>query len=414
MSSLMSASSQTEGEARSLARKTKMRLIWLLTVVAGITVANLYYNQPLLASIAQSFAISAGQVGFLGTLTQLGYALGLLFLVPLGDSRERRGLIVTLLVLEALALLATALAPGVGWMAVSSLAVGFFTVIPQIIVPFAASLAEEEQRGRVVGTVLSGILSGVLLARFVSGLVGAQLGWRAMYGGAAGLMVLLALALWRILPRQAASAGLPYPRLLASLVSLLKTEPALRPVCLFGALAFAAFNVFWVTLAFFLQTPPYHAGSAVAGLFGLVGVIGATIAPRVGRLADRTRRPRLTIGLGLFLVLLAFALFWLLRFELWGLIVGVILLDLGVQMNLTSCQAIVQSLNATARSRLNTIFMTAYFIGGALGSALGSSGWSAGRWPAVCTSGALLIVLALLIFLLSAKNRRRQAKLART
>jgi predicted MFS family arabinose efflux permease len=152
----------------------------------------------------------------------------------------------------------------------------------------------------------------------------------------------------------------------------------------------------------------------VAGLFGLVGVIGATIAPRVGRLADRTRRPRLTIGLGLFLVLLAFALFWLLRFELWGLIVGVILLDLGVQMNLTSCQAIVQSLNATARSRLNTIFMTAYFIGGALGSALGSSGWSAGRWPAVCTSGALLIILALLIFLLSAKNRRRQAKLART
>jgi predicted MFS family arabinose efflux permease len=363
-----------------------------------MTAANFYYIQPLLADIAHTFAISASRAGLLATLEQLGFGLGLVLIVPLGDNRERRSLMATLLLLEALALLGTALAPTIGWLTIACFAVGFLTVVPQIIIPFSASLSSDERRGNIVGTVFSGILFGILLARTVSGFVGAQLGWHAMYYLAAGLMLLLALVLWRALPRQASNSGASYLQLLASLWHLIRTESAMRPVCIFGALAFAGFNVFWVTLAFFLQTPPYHYGSGVVGLFGVVGVVGASAAPQVGRLADRTGRPRVTIGMGLSIVLLAFVVLWLLGYALWGLIIGVILLDLGVQSNLISCQAIVQNLRPEARSRLNTIFMTSYFIGGALGSTLGAFAWSFDGWSGVCMAGAALLLLALIAF----------------
>jgi predicted MFS family arabinose efflux permease len=191
--------------------------------------------------------------------------------------------------------------------------------------------------------------------------------------------------------------------LLASLWNIVCTESVLRSVCLLGGLTFAAFNVFWVTLAFFLRTPPYHFGSDIVGLFGIVGIVGAAAAPQVGRLADRTGKPRITIGLGLFIVLLAFAVFWLFGSALWGLIVGVILLDLGAQTTLISCQAIVQSLRPQARSRLNTIFMTTYFLGGAVGSTLGSYGWSLARWAGICMIGMALLLSALLAFLLTSR-----------
>ncbi len=383
------------------------RLIGLLATAAGVTVANLYYSQPLLADIAHSFAISANQAGFLGTLAQLGYGLGLLLIVPLGDSCERRTLMVLLLLLEAGALLATAFSPTIECMTIASFAVGFLTVVPQIIIPFAASLASDEKRGSIVGTVLSGILIGILLARTVSGFLGAEFGWRAMYGMAAGWMLLLALVLWRALPKQRFFGGTPYLQLLGSLWTIVRTEPALRLVSLFGALTFAAFNVFWITLAFFLRTPPYHFGSEIVGLFGIVGVVGAVAAPQVGKLADRTGKPRLTIGLGLLIVLLAFGVFWLFGSALWGLIVGVILLDLGTQSTLISCQAIVQSLRSEARSRLNTIFMTTYFLGGAAGSTLGSYGWSLGRWAGICMIGMGLLLSALMAFLLTNRDTHR-------
>jgi predicted MFS family arabinose efflux permease len=255
-----------------------------------------------------------------------------------------------------------------------------------------------------VGTVLSGILIGILLARTVSGFVGTQQGWRAMYGIASGLMLLLALVLWRALPKQTASSNASYLQLLASLWHIVRTEPALRPVCLFGALTFAAFNVFWVTLAFFLQTPPYHFGSDIVGLFSIVGIVGATAAPLVGRLADRTGKPRITIGLGLLIVLLAFIVFWLFGYTLWGLIMGVILLDLGAQTSVISCQAIVQSLRPQARSRLNTIFTTTYFLGGATGSTMGCYAWNLGRWTGVCAIGTVLLLSALLVFLLTSRS----------
>src|SRR5579884_3131 len=202
-------------EEETLPKAVDMRLIWLLTVAAGMVVANLYYSQPLVANIAHSFALSASQAGFLVSLTQLGYGCGLLLIVPLGYSHERRSLIVRLLLLEAVALLGTTFAPTVGWLTIACLVAGFLTVVPQIIIPFAASMVSDEQRARIVGTVLSGILIGVLLARVVSGFVGAVLGWRAMYGIAAGLMLLLALVLWRVLPKQPSSgSSVSYPQLL--------------------------------------------------------------------------------------------------------------------------------------------------------------------------------------------------------
>jgi len=213
--------------------------------------------------------------------------------------------------------------------------------------------------------------------------------------------------LWRALPKQRFFGGTPYLQLLGSLWTIVRTEPALRLVSLFGALTFAAFNVFWITLAFFLRTPPYHFGSEIVGLFGIVGVVGAVAAPQVGKLADRTGKPRLTIGLGLLIVLLAFGVFWLFGSALWGLIVGVILLDLGTQSTLISCQAIVQSLRSEARSRLNTIFMTTYFLGGAAGSTLGSYGWSLGRWAGICMIGMGLLLSALMAFLLTNRDTHR-------
>lgn len=399
MTSFRSISTRQEEEAQPEA--VDMRLVWLLTVAAGMAVANLYYGQPLLADLAHSFALPASRAGFFVTLTQLGYGLGLLLIVPLGDSLERRSLIVRLLLLEAVALLGIGFAPTASWLTIACLAAGFVAVVPQIIIPFAASLASDEQRARIVGTVLSGILIGVLLARTISGFVGAHLGWRAMYWIAAGLMLLLAFVLWRALPEQPESGKMSYPRLLTSLWTLVRTEPALRSACLFGMLTFAAFNVFWVTLAFFLRTPPYHFGSDVVGLFGIVGVVGAAAAPQVGRLADRTGEPRITIGLGLSIVLLSFVVFWLFGYSLWGLIAGVILLDLGTQTNLISCQTIAQQLVPEARSRLNTIFMTTYFLGGAAGSALGAYGWSIGRWSGICMIGVALLLSALTAFLLT-------------
>ncbi len=373
------------------------KMVWILSVACAMTVANLYYNQPLLADIARTFSVSESAVGFIATLAQLGFAAGLLFIVPLGDSFDRRNLISLTLIAVALSLLAVALAPSIGVLAVASFAVGATTIAPQIIVPFAASLAQPEQRGRVIGTVMSGLLIGILLARTISGFVGAYLGWHAMYWIAAAMMVVLTISLRVLLPKEEPRIRMSYPRLLRSLWGLLQTESVIHETSIFGALIFAVFSVFWVTLVFFLGTPPYHYGSEVAGLFGLVGVVGALAASSVGKLADRIN-PRIITGIMLAVTLAAFLVFWLFGQMLWGLIIGVILLDLGAQGTHISNQARVYSLNAEARSRLNTIYMVSYFIGGSLGSSLGAYAWSIGRWNGVCAVGILLMVVALVVY----------------
>jgi len=377
-------------------------IVWMMAVTSGAAVANLYYNQPLLAVIAQSFHVSAHQVGFIPMLTQLGYALGLLLFVPLGDLMERRRLIVTMLVATALAMGVAAVSPNITWLVVASLVIGMTTIVAQLIVPFAAQLAKPGDRGKVVGTVMSGVLIGILLARTVSGFVGASFGWRAMYWIASGLMIVFAVGLAVLLPKSQPSLTMSYRQLMQSLSGLIREQPVLREASIIGAMSFGAFSAFWSTLVFFLEKPPYHYGSEVAGLFGLVGVVGAGAAPLAGRLADK-KSPRITVGLAIIITTSSFFIFWLKGYQLWGLIVGVILLDLGVQAAQVSNQARIFSLLPEAYSRLNALYIMFYFVGGAIGSFLGAYGWSRWQWNGVCGVGLLMMVVAIVTFFRGSK-----------
>ncbi|MCY1018080.1 MFS transporter [Pyxidicoccus sp. MSG2] len=370
-------------------------LVWFMAAASGATAANLYYNQPLLGDIGRELGASGSALGLVPTLTQVGYAAGMLFIVPLGDSLERRRVIVTMSALVTLALVGAALAPTLPLLVFASFAVGATTVIPQLLIPFAAHLAPAAQRGHVVGTVMSGLLIGILLSRTAAGFVGTHLGWRAMFWIAAGLMLALGGVLRFVLPAQPPMAEMPYLALLRSLGHLTRTEPVLRLHSLLGALTFGAFSVFWSTLALYLQSLPEHYGPQVAGLFGAVGVAGALAAPLVGRYAD-ARGDRRINALGIAVLLLSFVLMWPLGRWLWGMALGVVLLDLGTQANQISNQTRVYSLRPEARSRLNTVYMVTYFAGGAGGSWLGTTAWTHGGWTGVCAAGAALCVIALL------------------
>ncbi|GHG88979.1 MFS transporter [Comamonas sp. JC664] len=370
-------------------------LVWLMAAASGATVANLYYNQPLLGDIGAALGASGSALGLVPMLTQVGYAVGMLFIVPLGDSLERRRVIVTMTALVALALVGVAFAPTLHWLVAASFLVGVTTIIPQLLVPFAAHLAPAAQRGRVVGTVMSGVLMGILLSRTAAGFVGTHLGWRTMFWIAAGLMLALAVVLRFTLPSQPPVASMPYPQLLRSLVDLARTEPVLRLHAVLGALSFGAFSVFWSTLALYLQSLPQRYDAQVAGLFGVVGVAGAAVAPLVGRYADQRGDRRINAG-AIVVLLLSFVVMWPLGRWLWGMALGVVLLDLGVQANQISNQTRVYSLRPEARSRLNTLYMVTYFAGGAAGSWLGTFAWTHWGWTGVCASGAALCVVALL------------------
>lgn len=378
------------------------KLVWLMAFTCGAAAANLYYNQPLLAVIAQSLQVPTHGTGWIPMVTQIGYALGIFLLVPLGDLMEKRRLILMMLVLTSVALAAAAVSPNLACLLVASLAIGITTITAQLIVPFAAQLAKPQERGRVVGTVMSGLLIGILLARTVSGFVGASFGWREMYWLASGLMIVLAIVLSRMLPNSQPSLQVSYPQLIASLFKLITQQPVLREASVAGAMSFAAFSAFWSTLVFFLAQPPYHYGSEVTGLFGLVGVVGAAAAPVVGKIADK-RNPKLTVGLGLVMTSLSFLIFWVFGYHILGLIIGVILLDLGVQTTMVSNQARIYSLPSEFHSRLNALYITFYFIGGALGSFFGAYGWSRWQWHGVCAIALVMLGVAFMTFI-----KRRQ------
>lgn len=369
--------------------------LFLLSVASAATVANLFYNQPLLAQIAAQLHVSPQAVGFVPSLCQVGYAVGLLLVVPLGDSLERRRIVLTLNVLVTFALLATALATNLPLLLLASLAVGATTIIPQLLIPFAAGLVPPSERGRVVGSIQGGLLIGVLLSRTISGWVGEHFGWRAMFVIAAGLMVLLWAVLFRLLPPQPPAAPTPYLPLLKSLWTLWREEPVIRLHATLGALTFAGFGAFWATLALQLDALPQHFGPGVAGTFGLVGVVGASVAPLVGRFADRTADRRIQI-VGISAVLVAFAVFWVGGRSLLGLALGVVLLDFGAQANHVANQSRIFSLRTEAHSRVNTLYMTTYIAGGALGSYLGAVAFGRGGWHGVCAVGIGAALLGLL------------------
>jgi predicted MFS family arabinose efflux permease len=384
------------------------RLVLVFAAACGLAVANNYYAQPLLAAIARTFHSGSATAGLTVTLTQVGYVGGLALLAPLGDLLDRRRLVTIVLGAAALALLTAALSPSLGALAAASLLVGVTSVAAQILVPFAANLAPEEARGRIVGTVMSGLLLGILLARtfagivgqIAAGVVGPDAGWRVVYGIAVVLMLGLCAVLWRVLPggRSATATDLSYGALLRSIGTLVREEPALRLRCAYGALSFAAFSVFWTSIAFHLARPPFGYAAAVIGLFGLAGVAGALCASVAGRLADRGLA-RTTTGLCALVMLVSYGLLALGDHLVWPLIVGVVLLDLGVQGIHITNQSLIYRLRPEARSRLTTAYMTTYFVGGALGSAGSALAFAGAGWPGVCLLGAVLGVLALALWL---------------
>jgi predicted MFS family arabinose efflux permease len=377
--------------------------VLVMAAACGFGVANIYYNQPMLADMAGDLGNPA-VAGIVPTVTQVGYALGLLLLAPLGDRFDRKRLILIELAGLVAALGVAAVAPDLAVLALASLAIGVLATLVQQIVPMAAHLAAPERRGRVVGTVMSGLLIGILGGRVLSGVVDQHLGWREMFMIAAGLMIALLIVLVGLLPRTAPTSSLSYPALLRSLWDLFRGERVLREASMVGALLFASFSAFWATLTLYLASPAYHLGPQVAGMFGLVGIAGALAAPLAGRLADRGG-PRRTVGIAIVTTLLSFVVFGLGGRWLAGLVAGVLLLDLGVQGAQVSNQSRIYALRPESRSRINTVYMVIYFAGGSAGSALGALAWGYGGWVAVSALGLVLALAALLIHVLSARGR---------
>jgi predicted MFS family arabinose efflux permease len=386
-------------------------LILLLASASGITVANIYYNQPLLASIAHHFNASYSTTSIVSLITQLGYASGLLLVVPLGDSFERRNLIVTFVSGTALALLVAALSPSLSVLILASYLIGLIGVTPQFIVAYAAEIAEPETRGRTVGTVMSGLLIGILFSRTISGFIGAHTGWRTVYFLAAATMLVLAMLLFFAIPRQHPESYVPYPELLGSLWPIMKREPVLQRHALIGMAGFAAFSAFWTTLAFYLAKRPEHFDSQTTGLFGLVGVAGALVAPVAGRLSDRLQ-PKLVNGFALIVVIVSFIMMCFADYSLIWLVIGVFLMDAGVQGNQISNQTRIYALSPSLRNRINAVYMVCYFIGGALGSAIGSVALAQWQWTGVCLSGAALALIGLLVLFFPSSGSPGDARTA--
>ncbi|MEJ5066100.1 MFS transporter [Erwinia sp. MYb375] len=369
-------------------------LVALMSIATGLSVACNYYVQPLLATIAQTFDLSFHQAGFIVTTAQLGYAAGLLLLVPLGDMLERRGLIVIMSLLAAGGMVITALSGSLMMMLLGTVLTGLFSVVAQLLVPLAASLAAPEKRGKVVGTVMSGLLLGILLARTVAGGLAQLGGWRLVYWVASVLMVMMALALWRWLPRYKQSVPLNYGQLLGSIFTLFAQHPILRTRAITGCLAFANFSVLWTSMAFLLSSPEWNYSEGEIGLLGLVGAAGALAARQAGSLADKGKA-RLTTSAGLLILLASWGIIAFGAHSLIALIIGIILLDLAVQGVHITNQSVIYRHMPEARNRLTSGYMTSYFIGGAAGSLLSASAFQTAGWYGVCTVGALLTLVNL-------------------
>ncbi|MFP5238705.1 MAG: MFS transporter [Acidobacteriota bacterium] len=371
-------------------------VVALMSAAAGIFVASIYYNQPMLGILARDFGVGHESVTQVPVLTQVGYAAGLLLIAPLGDRFERRGLIVFTTALLALSLLAAALAPGLGTLVIVSLALGLTATVAQQVLPMAAQLAPASQRGRVVGQVMAGLLTGILLARTVSGFVSEYANWRLMFGLAAAATTLLGVLLARRLPRVEPATVMSYTGIMRSLVQLAREHEQLRRSGIVQGLLFGGFVAFWANLALFLEQPPFSAGSTVAGLLGVVGVVGVLAAPLAGRLADKGGQ-RAVVLAGAGAVAVSFVCFALFR-ESWAVLIGgIVLMDVGLQAAMVSNQSRVYALDAAARSRLNTVYMTVMFTGGAIGAALGARAFAHFGWAGVCIMGALCSLLALCV-----------------
>ncbi|WP_262266389.1 MFS transporter [Microvirga yunnanensis] len=380
-------------------------VIYIMAAAAGIAVANIYYNQPMLALIEADLPGPLSPL--VPTATQLGYAIGLLLLVPLGDILERKRLIVVQFGVLAGALAMAAAAPNAASLLSASLLLGAASTVAQQIVPLAAYLAAPQRQGTTVGTILAGILTGILLSRTLAGFVATHGGWRAMFWLGVPMVLVAGALMMAVLPHTPPASRLGYHRLLGSIIHLWREFPALRLAALTQSLIFAAFTAFWTILAFRLQGPPFSLGADVAGLFGIVGTVGILAAPLAGRFAD-VRGPAPVVALGAALTFASWFVFGLWT-SLIGLVVGVVILDFAMQSALVSNQHIVFALRPEAQARLNTVLMSFMFVGGAIGSATSTVAWEELGWSGVVGLGATLGALATALQLSSLARTRREA-----
>lgn len=375
-------------------------LILLMAFTTGVAVASNYYAQPLLHSISTYFALSYASAGILVTVAQLCYALGLVFLVPLGDLLEQRRLIVGMLLLSSAGLVLSGLAQNIWMLLLGTAIASFFSVVAQVIVPLGAAMASPHQRGQVVGSIMSGLLMGILLARTAAGFLSELGSWRSIYWCAAAVMLLTTLVLYRRLPVRKQHAGLSYTQLLASIFRFFSTEKVFLWRSIMGGLSFACFSVLWTPLAFLLSQPPYGYSDLLIGLFGLAGVAGALAANKAGKLVDQGKSSQ-TTTLGCVLLLLSWVPVYFGMYSVIALIVGIVILDLCVQLVHVVNQNVIYQIKPEARNRLNAGYMLSYFIGGALGSLASAWMYQHQGWAGVCLLGAVLSSALLAVWLIT-------------
>lgn len=388
----------------SIKQLTQIQIL-IMAITAGICVANIYYCQPILNEIAHALNISTDDVGIIAPLSQAGYGLGLLFLTPLGDKMERKKLILCLQILLIIALIAMSLSQNIVMLYTSSLCIGLFAVTAQVILPMAASLVTEN-RGKVVGIIFTGILIGILTARVFSGFITEWIGWQYVYRISAGMVAVTAIMMQSDFPSVKERFEGSYPQLLSSVLYQLKRFKALRLAALLGALAFGTLSAFWVTLTFYLSGEPFNYKAHTIGLLGLLAAGGALLAPMVGKLSDKSDSPKKALLISLGSVLFSIILLYLYPLSIVVLLLAVLLIDVGIQAIQITNIALIYTLDSSANSRINTVYMTSYFIGGALGAFTGIMAWKYGGWNMVLLQMAVFTTLAIIIaFNLKNKNR---------
>jgi predicted MFS family arabinose efflux permease len=371
--------------------------ILLMAFCTGLIVANIYYCQPLVILVAKEFHIAESYAGRIAYLTQAGYALGLFMLVPLGDMFERRKQILIITCAAVVALLLAAFSSNFLILQIASVLIGASSIVPQLILPMAANLSSDENRGHTVGIIMSGLLVGILASRAVSGTIGFLWGWRTVYFMAASICLLLLFLMAKRFPISKPTFKGTYKALLYSMWHYIKTQPVLRETSLINFLAFAILSAFWTTMVLFLASPPFNFQTLEIGLFGIAGAAGAMAAPLVGKLSDG-KDPRKNILIGLLLQLLSIVAFYFTGAHLYLFVAGIILIDIGQQAIHVTNQTRIYALLPEARNRLNTVFMSVSFIGASCGSAIGLWLWDKGHWPLFCLGTALVILLNLSLY----------------
>ena len=408
-----SLSSPSRPEPRGGAHLEKRAPLPFLGLACAVGVSSIYFNQPLLSEMGQSFHSRADHIGFVAVATQVGYAIGLLFFVPMGDVTERRALMMRMYGVVSVALLLVAISPTLLCLIAASVLVGVFASVTHIVLPIAPDLVDDKQRGRAIGIVMTGLLMGVLLARTFSGWVSKIDGWRWVFVAAAVVNACFVPLLWRKMPVLEPKQKLKYTEAMRSLYTLFRTEPLLREASVLGGLVFASFSCFWTTLAFLLATK-YKLGPGVAGSFGIVGAAGAMVASIAGRLSDR-HGPRWVASLGISILSFSYVALWVAvvmngstAVHVAALFFGVVILDIGAQMTQISNQTRIFGLAASARSRINTVYMVVYFSGAALGSWASSLAWAHFGWNGVCALALGFMALAALRHVTGVKDPMRR------